>query len=164
MIRGTLTTLSLAAYAVLAGAVIICVGLTGSALMQANDRIGAIDTALTSVKGHADPLTYQVTKVNDSLTAIEQSLAPLHSQADTLNGMLSQVQQTLGTANGTVGSVSGLAINAEGSLAPADQDLAATDVSLGQNGHTDTNVGTITSQAAAALAILGPVQNDLSTI
>lgn len=161
MTRGALTTLSLAAYAVLTAAVLICVGLTGSALLEANDRLATIDTALTSVKGHADPLTYEVTKVNDSLTAIEQSLSPLHSQADTLNGTLSQVQQTLTTADGTVKSVSTIAGTAETSLVPADSNLQATDHSVG---HANPNVGTLVSQASEALGILGPVENDLSTI
>ncbi len=161
MTRGALTTISLAAYAVLTAAVLICVGLTGSALLEANDRLAAIDTALTSVKGHADPLTFQVTKVNDSLTAIEQSLAPLHSQADTLNGILAQVQQTLTAADGTVKSVNGKATSAEGSLVPADQALASTDKALI---HANPNVGLISSQASEALGILSPVENDLSTI
>ena len=161
MTRGALTTLSLAVYAVLTGAVLICVGLTGSALLQANDRLASIDTALTSVKGHADPLAYQVTQVNNSLVAIEQALSPLHSQADTLNGTLAQVQQTLTTADGTVKGVSSTAGTAESSLVPADQNLINTDHSVA---HANPNVGTIQSQAAQALGILGPVESDLSTI
>jgi hypothetical protein len=161
MTRGALTTLSLAAYAVLTAAVLICVGLTGSALLEANDRLASIDTALTSVKGHADPLAFQVTKVNDSLVAIEQSLAPLHSQADTLNGILGQVQQTLTTADGTVKDVNGKAGTAEGSLVPADQALAGTDKALI---HANPNVGTISSEASQALGILTPVEGDLHAI
>lgn len=161
MTRGALTTMSLAVYAVLTAAVLICVGITGSALLSANDRLGTIDSALTSVKGHADPLTYEVTKINDSLTAIEQSLSPLHSQADTLNGTLSQVNGTLSQANGTVGSISSIAGTAESSLVPADQNLISTNHSVG---HANPNVGTIQADAAEALGILGPVESDLSTI
>jgi hypothetical protein len=161
MTRGALTTLSLAVYLVLTGAVLICVGLTGNALLQANDRLGAIDGALTSVKGHADPLTDQVTRINASLTAIEQSLAPLHSQADTLNGTLSQVQQTLTGADGTVKSVNARAGTAEGSLGPADANLIATDRSAR---HANPNVGLLQGQADEVLGILGAVENDLSTI
>jgi hypothetical protein len=161
MTRGALTTLSLAAYAVLTAAVLICVGLTGTALLSANDRLASIDTALTSVKGHADPLTFEVTKVNGSLTAIDQALSPLHSQADTLNGVLAQVQTTLTSADGTVKTVNGLAATAETSLVPADQNLASTDRSVG---HANPNVGVIQGQAAQALGILSPVENDLATI
>jgi hypothetical protein len=57
MTRGALTTLSVAAFAVLTAAVLICVGLTGNALLSASDRLTGIDTALSSVRGHADPLT-----------------------------------------------------------------------------------------------------------
>jgi hypothetical protein len=161
MTRGALTTLSLAVYAVLTAAVLICVGLTGSALLQANDRLAGIDTALSSVKGHADPLAFQVAKVNDTLTAVEQSLAPLHGQADTLNGILGSVEQTLTGADGTVKSVNGKATTAEGSLVPADRNLAGTDRALI---HANPNVGHISSQASQALGILSPVENDLSTI
>ncbi len=162
MTRGAITTLSLAAYAVLTAAVLICVGLTGSALLEANDRLGAIDTALTSVKGHADPLTYQVTKVNDSLTAIEQSLSPLHSQADTLNGTLSQVQQTLSHRRRHGEERQRHRRHRRGQPGPGRPGPRRHRHSAGPRA-TPTSAPSA-SQATEALGILGPVENDLSTI
>ena len=161
MTRGALTTLSVATYLALTAAVLICVGLAGGNLMSARDRLATVDDELRSVSGHADPLTYQVTKVNDSLVRIEQALSPIHSQADMLNGMLGGVQQTLSSANGSVSSINAAASAVEQSLRPADSALQATNGSVL---HATPNVGAITGQAAQALGILTPVENDLRTI
>jgi phage-related minor tail protein len=161
MTRGALTTLSVAVYLALTAAVLICVGVAGSELMSARDRLATVDDELRSVSGHADPLTYQVTKVNDSLVRIEQALSPIHSQADMLNGILGGVQQTLTSANGSANSINAAASAAEGSLRPADSALQTTNNSVL---HATPGVGVISSQAAQALGILTPIQSDASTI
>jgi hypothetical protein len=161
MTRAMLTIMSVAVFVVLTGAILICLGLTGNALLQTNDRLAAIDTSLQSVKGHADPLTYQIGKVNSSLVSIEQSLQPLHRQADTLNDTLATIHQTLTGVDATVKSVDGHSVTAEGSLVPTARDLANTDKDFI---HAASNVATVDGQAAQAVALLTPIEQDLSTI
>lgn len=153
--------LSIIAYGVLTAAVLICVGLTGNALLQANDRLHDVDAALTSVGGHADPLTDQVAKVNTSLETIEKALNPLHGQADQLNGILAQVQQTLTDANGVVSSVNGHAAAVESHLRPADANLIST---LRSVQHADPEAALGATQAAQVLALLNPIQDDLFVV
>lgn len=161
--RTVLSTLSLGAFGVLTAAVIICVGLTGGALVKANDSLGVVDTALTSVAGHADPLTYQVHLVNTSLTSIEQDLSPLHGQADTLNGSLATVNQTLTSADASVSSILGKANAIEPSLVDVDHQLATEAQEVGTT-RASARVGLLNDQVSSLAGILGPVQGDLGNI
>lgn len=165
--RGILTALSLGAFGVLTAAVIIAVGLTGSALVNANDSLGVVDAELTSVSGHADPLTYQVHTVNTALTNIEADLHPLSGQADTLNGLLSGTNSSLTSTDGLVKDVLAKAGPIEASLQDADAKLG-----LGPTGEANevgsaratARVNLLNGQVASLIAILTPVTSDLSTI
>src|SRR5262249_42448803 len=123
MTRGMLTALSIGAFLVLTGAVLICVGLTGNALVTANDSLGSVDASLTSVAGNADPLTAQVHLANNSLTQIEQALNPIHGQADNLNGILTGVNTTLTQGDGRVKSILSKVGPIESNLVDADNKL-----------------------------------------
>lgn len=168
MVRGPLTILSIAVFLVLTGAVIYCVGFTGKALVEANDKLGVVDTELTSVGNHADPLTFQVQKVNSSLDSIQSALQPIHGQADTLNGILTGVNSTLTSADGTVKSINSLAGQIEPHLISSDTALG-----LGPTGEAN-EVGPSRATAKvqllagqqldAAIAALTPAEQDLSNV
>jgi hypothetical protein len=161
--RAGLTTLSFAAFALLVGSVLVALGLTGNALVQTNGRLADIDGSLQSIKGHADPLAFQVGKINDSLASIEQSLQPLHGQADQLNGILGGVQQTLTSADGTLKSIQCHVTAAEADLVPAEKDLSPTGTD-GYFKHINPNVGDIQGKAVQAVTLLMSIESDLATI
>jgi len=145
---------------VLTAAVLIFVGLTGNALLSANDRLEVTDTALTSVRGHTDPLTFQVHTVNSRLVDIEAALQPLHGQADQLNPILSQVQATLAQADPTVKSVQQHAAAVETKLQHADKFAASVAASARA---ADPKVGIIqNSQVPQLNSLLGPIVGDLN--
>lgn len=163
--RAILTAASLAAYGVLTLAVLVCVALAGNALVHANDSLGVVDAELSSVTRHADPLAYQVHQVNASLTAIEKSLQPLHGQADNLNGILSGVSDSLKSSDAIVKDILAKAGAIEASLANADVALGLSPT--GEAGEVGPNratarVAMAQDQAAALIALLGPIEHDLS--
>lgn len=163
MLRGSLAVVSIAAFGVLTGSVIYCVGLTGNALTEANDRLATVDSELTAVSGNADPLTAQVDKVNSSLTQIEQALHPLHGQADQLNGILAGASQTLTSADGTVKSILSKAGPIETSLADADTQLASEADEVGST-RASARVLVLSGQATTLISLLTPIEADLHTI
>ena len=168
MVRGPLTFLSIAVFLVLTGAVIYCVGFTGKALVEANDKLGVVDTELTSVGGHADPLTYQVQKVNSSLDSIQSALQPIHGQADTLNGILTGVNTTLTSADGTVKSINSLAGQIEPHLISSDKALGLEPggeaFEVGPANATKGVAFLAGAQLDAAIAALTPAEQDLANV
>jgi len=167
MTRGVLTALSIGIFLVLTGAVLICVGFTGNALVTANDSLGVVDHDLTSVAGNADPLTAQVHMANNSLTQIEQALNPIHGQADNLNGILTGVNATLTTADGRVKSINN-------QVGPIESHLVSSNNALGFGPTGEANqleapraTGRVTlldNQVSNLISILTPVEGDLSNI
>lgn len=159
MTRGFLTAASLLAFWVLTASVLIFVGLTGNALLSANDRLGTVDQALTSVQGNTDPLTGRVHQVNGQLVDIEAALQPLHGQADQLNPILSQVQATLTQADPAVTSIETRAAAVESRL--IDADAKARDVA-NNAAAADPKVGVIQHrQLDTLLGLLTPIHGDL---
>lgn len=161
MTRGILTAMSIVAFWVLTAAVLIFVGLTGNALLSANDRLETTDKDLTSVRGHTDPLTEQVHIVNNHLVDIESALQPIHGQADQLNPILIQVNQTLTEADPIVKSVEGHAANAEQHLVAADGHARTVAGNASQaSGKVTTLQSSIVTQV---LNLLVPIESDLSS-
>ena len=161
-----LSAVSVLILLVAAVAVTTAVALTGIALNSANDSLGTVDSDLTSVSSHADPLTFQIHTVNNTLDQIQADLAPLHGQADTLNGLLGGINQTLVTADGSVVSINGKAGPIESSLVDSDAKLSITSPT-GEANEVGSSRATgrvilLANQVNALLAILGPVQSDLS--
>jgi len=161
--RAGLTTLSFAAFALLVGSVLVALGLTGNSLVQTNGRLADIDNSLQSIKGHADPLTFQISKINDSLVTIEQVLQPVHAQADQLNGILGGVQKTLTSVDGSLKSINGHVTATEADLVPAEKDLSHTGTE-GYLKHIAPNVADIQGKALQAVTLLRSIEGDLSTI
>jgi len=160
-----LSALSVLLVLVAAVAVTTAVALTGIALNSANDSLGVVDSDLTSVSGHADPLTFQVHTVNNALDQIQAALAPLHGQADNLNGLLGGINQTLVAADGSVVSINSKVGPIESSLVDSDAKLGLSPSGeageVGVNRAT-TRAGLLVNQVQQLLAILVPVQSDLS--
>lgn len=160
-----LSALSVLLVLVAAVAVTTAVALTGVALNSANDSLGVVDSDLTSVSSHADPLTFQIHTVNNALVQIESSLAPLHGQADQINGLLGGINQTLVSADGSVVSINNKVGPIESTLADADARL-----NLGPTGEANEvgpNRGTakvilLNQQVAQLLPILQGAQSDLA--
>ena len=146
-------------------AVTTAVALTGIALNSANDSLGTVDSDLTSVSGHADPLTFQIHTVNNALDQIQADLAPLHGQADNLNGLLGGINQTLVAADGSVVDINSKAGPIESSLTDSDAKLNLSPTGeaneVGPNRAT-ARAGLLVNQVQQLLAILVPVQGDLS--
>ena len=146
-------------------AVTAAVALTGIALNSANDSLGVVDSDLTSVSSHADPLTFQIHTVNSTLDQIQADLAPLHGQADTLNGLLGGINQTLISADASVVSINGKAGPIENSLMDSDAKLGMSP--SGEAGEVGASRATakvvlLVGQVQQLLGILGPVQSDLA--
>ncbi|MFN2569649.1 MAG: hypothetical protein ABR564_08645 [Candidatus Dormibacteria bacterium] len=160
MTRGFLTAASIAAFWVLTAAVLIFVGLTGNALLSANDRLESTDQSLTSVRGHTDPLTFQVHTVNSRLVDIEAALQPLHGQADQLNPILSQVQATLTQADPKVTSVNNINNITESRLQDADRHAR----SVANNAAAAVPKVALlqTGQVPQLNSLLGPIVGDLN--
>jgi hypothetical protein len=160
-----LSAVSVLLVLVAAVAVTTAVALTGIALNSANDSLGVVDSDLTSVSGHADPLTFQVHTVNNALDQIQAALAPLHGQADNLNGLLGGINQTLVAADGSVVSINSKAGTIESSLVDSDAKL-----NLSPTGEANevgptratARAGLLVNQVQQLLGILVPVQSDLS--
>src|SRR5215472_7163319 len=160
-----LSALSVLLVLVAAVAVTTAVALTGIALNSANDSLGVVDSDLTSVSGHADPLTFQVHTVNNALDQIQAALAPLHGQADNLNGLLGGINQTLVAADGSVVDINSKAGPIESSLVDSDAKL-----NLSPTGEANevgptratARAGLLVSQVQQLLGILVPVQSDLA--
>ena len=161
-----LSAVSVLLVLVAAVAVTTAVALTGIALNSANDSLGVVDTDLTSVSGHADPLTFQVHTVNNALDQIQAALAPLHGQADNLNGLLGGINQTLVAADGSVVSINSKAGPIESSLVDSDAKLSITSPTGEANEVGPTRAtaraGLLVNQVQQLLSILIPVQSDLS--
>ena len=146
-------------------AVTTAVALTGIALNSANDSLGVVDSDLTSVSSHADPLTFQIHTVNNALDQIQAALAPLHGQADTLNGLLGGINQTLVAADGSVVDINSKAGPIESSLIDSDAKLGLSP--SGEAGEVGPSRATakvvlLVGQVQQLLSILGPVQSDLA--
>lgn len=160
-----LSAVSVLLVLVAAVAVTTAVALTGIALNSANDSLGVVDSDLTSVSGHADPLTFQVHTVNNALDQIQAALAPLHGQADTLNGLLGGINQTLVAADGSVVSINSKAGPIESSLVDSDAKLGLSP--SGEAGEVGPSRATakvvlLQGQVSQLLSVLVPVQSDLS--
>jgi len=160
-----LSAVSVLLVLVAAVAVTTAVALTGIALNSANDSLGVVDSDLTSVSGHADPLTFQIHTVNNALDQIQAALAPLHGQADNLNGLLGGINQTLVAADGSVVDINSKAGPIESSLADSDAKLGLTP--SGEAGEVGPGRATakatlLVSQVQQLLGILVPVQSDLA--
>ena len=146
-------------------AVTTAVALTGIALNSANNSLGVVDSDLTSVSSHADPLTFQIHTVNNALDQIQSALAPLHGQADTLNGLLGGINQTLVAADGSVVDINSKAGPIESSLADSDAKLGLSP--SGEAGEVGPSRATakvvlLVGQVQQLLSILAPVQSDLA--
>ena len=160
-----LSAVSVLLVLVAAVAVTTAVALTGIALNSANDSLGVVDSDLTSVSGHADPLTFQVHTVNNALDQIQAALAPLHGQADNLNGLLGGINQTLVAADGSV-------VDINSKVGPIESSLTDSDAKLNLSPTGEANevgptratarAGLLVNQVQQLLAILVPVQGDLS--
>ena len=160
-----LSAVSVLLVLVAAVAVTTAVALTGIALNSANDSLGVVDSDLTSVSGHADPLTFQVHTVNNALDQIQAALAPLHGQADNLNGLLGGINQTLVAADGSVVSINSKAGPIESSLVDSDAKLGLSP--SGEAGEVGPSRATakvvlLQGQVSQLLSVLVPVQSDLS--
>ena len=160
-----LSAVSVLILLVAAVAVTTAVALTGIALNSANDSLATVDSDLTSVSSHADPLTFQIHTVNNTLDQVQADLAPLHGQADTLNGMLGGINQTLVTADGSVVDINSKAGPIESSLTDSDAKLGLSP--SGEAGEVGASRATakvvlLVGQVQQLLGILGPVQSDLA--
>ena len=166
MVARGLSAVSVLLVLVAAVAVTVAVALTGIALNSANESLGTVDSELTSVSSHADPLTFQVHTVNNSLVAIQAALAPLHGQADQVNGLLSGINQTLVSADGSVVDINSKAGPIESTLADSDAKLSITSPTGEANevgaSRATGRVVLLQSQVNQLLAILVPVQSDLN--
>jgi hypothetical protein len=160
-----LSALSVLLVLVAAVAVTTAVALTGIAINSANDSLGTVDSDLTSVSSHADPLTFQIHTVNNTLDQIQAALQPIHGQADNLNGLLGGINQTLVAADGSVVDINSRAGTIETSLVDSDAKLG-----LGPTGEANevgpsratARAGLLVTQVQKLLSILVPVQSDLS--
>lgn len=165
MFGRSLSALSVLVALAAAVAVTVAVALTAQALFTTHDALGTVDQELTSVSQHTDPLTYQIHTVNNSLVQIQSSLGPLNGQATNLNNLLAGVDQTLVQADGSVQSINTKAGAIEPSLSDADAKLG-----LGPTGEANevgpgratAKVNLLGTQVSQLLAILVPVQSDLS--
>ncbi|MBV8527932.1 MAG: hypothetical protein JOZ75_06425 [Candidatus Dormibacteraeota bacterium] len=160
-----LSAVSVLLVLVAAVAVTTAVALTGIALNSANDSLGTVDSDLTSVSGHADPLTFQVHTVNNALDQIQAALAPLHGQADNLNGLLGGINQTLVSADGSVVSINSKVGPIESSLVDSDAKLNLSPTGEANEvgpSRATARAGLLVSQVQQLLGILVPVQSDLS--
>lgn len=160
-----LSAVSVLLVLVAAVAVTTAVALTGIALNSANESLGTVDKDLTSVSGHADPLTFQVHTVNNALDQIQAALAPLHGQADNLNGLLGGINQTLVAADGSVVSINSKAGPIESSLVDSDAKLNLSPTGEANEvgpSRATARAGLLVSQVQQLLGILVPVQSDLS--
>ena len=160
-----LSAVSVLLVLVAAVAVTMAVALTGIALNSANDSLGVVDSDLTSVSGHADPLTFQIHTVNNALDQIQAALAPLQGQADNLNGLLGGINQTLVAADGSVVDINSKAGPIENSLVDSDAKLGLSPSGeAGEVGpsRATAKVALLESQVSQLLSVLVPVQSDLS--
>ena len=161
-----LSALSVLLVLVAAVAVTTAVALTGIALNSANDSLGTVDSDLTSVSSHADPLTFQVHTVNNTLDQIQAALQPIHGQADNLNGLLGGINQTLVAADGSVVDINSRAGTIENSLVDSDAKLSITSPTGEANevgaSRATARAGLLVNQVHQLLSILVPVQSDLS--
>lgn len=161
-----LSAVSVLLVLVAAVAVTTAVALTGIALNSANESLGTVDKDLTSVSGHADPLTFQVHTVNNALDQIQAALAPIHGQADNLNGLLGGINQTLVAADGSVVSINSKVGPIESSLTDSDARLGLSPSGeageVGGGGRATTRATLLVNQVQQLLGILVPVQSDLS--
>lgn len=160
-----LSAVSVLLVLVAAVAVTTAVALTGIALNSANESLGTVDKDLTSVSGHADPLTFQVHTVNNALDQIQAALAPIHGQADNLNGLLGGINQTLVAADGSVVSINSKVGPIESSLTDSDAKLNLSPTGEANEvgpSRATARAGLLVNQVQQLLGILVPVQSDLS--
>lgn len=153
-----LTTISLAALAVLVAYLVGALIVVGYSLLDAQAQLGTAERPLQSIISHTDPLAYQVNQVNGNLTGIEQALHPVHGQAGSINSSLGSAQTDLASTDSGAAAVDTQASAIAGHLGAINLNLASTDHSV--SAATPTVAG-ILDEASRLGRLLQPIQSDL---